>query len=413
MDKDLVLLTLGSGRQSREFCRVAERLEYEVEHQHVREDVQDWEVRETDEILADAVEALALLSRQPDAVINFGRASVPDGIRRIAVSMELLRADGRLAAGTKLIGPSARAAQVWGDKALIAESLRSLDLPIPATVDVDLGSVAELARRLERGEFPAPVVVKVVDLTGGSGMRYAADAEQLVKAVEELSQPGRRLVATEFVTGDEVSVDLLRLGTRTLLYPPGFKRVTDTDLTHADHKIKVNGLVREVPVFSRDMLRIAEAFDLQGFFSLEAVITSTDPIRWHILEGATRVTNNIQMQDASLGFDSFAAVLRYIKGEDWLDGPERLGLALSIPMYRHHGLESVQALSGLDWVRQVKLEDLAQMPDSKDVRLRLTAKMAVHDLGAQLAVIVAATGDTDLPHRVRVEIERVRATYVR
>lgn len=26
----------------------------------------------------------------------------------------------------------------------------------------------------------------------------------------------------------------------------------------------------------------------------------------------------------SLGFDSFAAVLRHIKGEDWLDGSERL-----------------------------------------------------------------------------------------
>src|SRR3954447_24660723 len=114
MGKDLVLLTLGSARQSREFCRVAERLEYEVEHQHVREEVQDWEVRDTDEILADGVEALGQLSRQPDAVINFGRASIPDGIRRIAVIMELLRADGRLADGTKLIGPSARAAQVWG-----------------------------------------------------------------------------------------------------------------------------------------------------------------------------------------------------------------------------------------------------------------------------------------------------------
>ena len=177
-------------------------------------------------------------------------------------------------------------------------------------------------------------------------MRYAATSDAAAAAVRELSSAYGRLIACEFADGDEVSVDLLRLGAQTLCYPPGFKRRTDTTLTHADHKIKVNGIIRRVPEFERDVLHIAEAFDLQGFFSLEAVVTGTSPMSWHILEGATRITNNIQMQDASLGIDSLQLVLRYIAGDDdWLPPePPRPMLALSIPIYQHRGEASMQRL---------------------------------------------------------------------
>jgi hypothetical protein len=410
MPSDVVLLTLGSSRQSQELCDAGRRLGYVVGVEHVREDVRDWQARRVGAILRDAHDALGRLPRRPDAVVNFGRATVPDGIRRIAEASEHLRADHRLD-GATFVGPSAYAARVWGDKALIASSLRALGLPIPATVEVDKASVADLAAEVRLGQFPAPLVVKAVDLTGGSGMRYAANADELVDVVCQLSRPGRRLVATEFVVGDEVSVDLLRLGGRTLLYPPGFKRATDCMLTHADHKIKVNGVVREIPEFSKDLMRIAEAFSLQGFFSLEAVITSLKPPTWRILEGATRVTNNIQMQDASLGIDSYAAILRYATGQDWLDQPRRLSLALSIPIYQHRGEASVRALADHEWVRQVKLEDLKQMPDSKDTRVRLTVKMAVLDLDNQLATLTDATGANDLAGRVKAEVQRVQATY--
>jgi hypothetical protein len=413
MSHDLVVLTLGSARQSRELGAAAERLGYRFETAHVREDVRDWLARDVSDLLAAARSALAHLPRRPDALVNFGRATVPDGIRRIAEVMERLRADGDLPPDTALVGPSEWAARVWGDKALTAAELRRLGLPIPQTSDVRAETLEGLILEVKQGRFPLPLVVKATDLTGGAGMRFVAHADQLAGAVGELAGSGHRLIATEFVSGDEVSVDLLRLGDRTLVYPPGFKRTTDPQLTHADHKVKVNGLVRSVPEFEWSVRRIAEVFDLQGFFSLEAVVVGTGPISWRILEGAARVTNNVQLQDASLRFDSFEAVLRYLVGEPWLPDDETPRLALSIPVYEHRGEESVEALAGLDWVRQVKLENLADMPDSRDSRVRLTVKMAVTDLDAQLRIIETATGDDTVTDRVRTEIDRIGARYAR
>jgi Carbamoyl-phosphate synthase L chain, ATP binding domain len=407
----LVVLTFGSTRQSRELHAAAKRLGYRLETAHVREDVRDWLARDVSDVLAAARSALARLSRRPDALVNFGRATVPEGIGRVAEVMERLRVDGEVPPGTALVGPTAWAAHVWGDKARTAAELRRLGLPIPQSSDVSAESLESLILTVKDGSFPLPLVVKATDLTGGAGMRFVADVDRLAGAVSELAGSGHRLIATQFVSGDEVSVDLLRLGDQTLVYPPGFKRATDTLLTHADHKVKVNGVVRSVPEFERDVRRIAAAFDLQGFFSLEAVVVGTEPMSWRILEGATRVTNNIQLQDASLGFDSYEAVLRYLARQPWLPDHETLRLALSVPIYVHRGEESVEALAGLDWVRQVKLENLAEMPDSRDSRVRLTVKMAVTELDAQLRTIAAATGDGTVADRVRTEVERIGVRY--
>lgn len=410
--KPLHILALGSARQASELKAAANRLGRKVVIEHVAEDVKDWHPREVDDILDDSLKAIARLGMPVAGIVNFGRATVPDGIRRIADVCERLMARGDVPNDAKIVGPSAEAARIWADKSLIAQALHRIALPIPRTADIDTDSANELRNLIDSGDLTLPLVIKVPDLTGGSGMRYAATALDAFAAIGELGKISRQLVACEFVSGDEVSVDLLRLGNEALLFPPGFKRATDTALTHADHKIKVSGTVRRVPRFERDVLTIANAFDLHGFFSLEAVVTGTSPMSWRILEGATRVTNNIQMQDVSLGTDSLAMVIRYLGGEDWLPSePDRLGIALSIPIYRHRGSASVAALAGVDWVRQVKLEDLALMPDSSDDRVRLTVKMAVDGLNRQLETLVEATGDVELPSRVIAEIERIGATY--
>lgn len=408
---ELFLLTVGSKRQSADLARAVTQIGRKVSCMHVPEDIAEWSTpRNVDDIFRDMAEAVARCPVPPAAIVNFGRSTVPDGIRRIAEATERLAAKF-LSPTTKIIGPSERAAAVWGSKDLIADSLKQMEIPIPETVRVTQESAPTLTREINQRGTSGPLIVKVVDFSCGAGMRYVDTPDRLIAAVRELSYLKRPMIVTQFVYGDEVSVDILRLGSDIIVYPPGFKRATDKLLTHADHKVKVNGVVRAVPEFSRDIIRIAEEFDLQGFFSLEAVITSVSPMSWTILEGATRVTNNIQLQDASLGISSFLAVARYIAGEPWLPGAERLGLALSIPIYTHRGQQSVEELSSYGWVRQVKLEDLGELPDSRDKRVRLTVKMAVEDLEEQLCVIQQATGDTEIVVRVNDEVRRVRATY--
>jgi biotin carboxylase len=409
--RGLVLLTFGSARQSRDLAAAARRAGYCTKIAHVNEHVTDWVPRSVSEILADSRKALQAMNRPPDAMINLGRATVPDGIRRIAKVQEELRGNADVPGQTALIGPSESAARVWGDKSLIARSLARMRLPMPATAEVSAESVGQVTAQVRAGWMSLPLVVKAVHLTGGMGMRYVGEIGELPGVVHELSANGSRLVASEFVDGDEVSVDLLRLGKQVLVYPPGFKRHTDRGLTHADHKVKVNGIVRTIESYERDIVRIAKHFDLCGFFSLEGVITGTGPPRWKILEGATRITNNLQMQDASLAFDSLAALVRFLAGEPWLPSASEPRLALSVPIYDHRGTESLRALQVHPWVLQAKLEDLALMPGSSDNRVRLTVKMAVHDLNTQLKLLVEATGAPNIAGQVQQEVERVRKCY--
>jgi hypothetical protein len=130
-----------------------------------------------------------------------------------------------------------------------------------------------------------------------------------------------------------------------------------------------------------------------------------------ILEGATRLTNNLELQDGSLRIDSLEAVARFIAGDAWL--PESGGhrLALSIPIYRHRGAESLEAIQALPWVRQAKLEDLSHMPGSRDSRVRLTVKMVAGDLAGELGQLSAMTGDTDLTDRVTSTVDRMAERY--
>jgi phosphoribosylaminoimidazole carboxylase (NCAIR synthetase) len=399
------LLCLGSKRQSGELAGVARH--YGMAVRHVGESAEGL-ARPAAEVVADC-RALIRTHTPPVAVIGLGRATVVGGIERVAQAVLALTAD---APGAVLVSPSPHAARVWGDKALIAESLTRLGIPVPATRRISAASAAQIARDMREGRFPVPAIVKVTNLTGGAGMRYVANPDDLAGAVAELGGNRRELIVTEFIEGDEISVDVLRLGSQTLLFPPGVKRVTDRELTHADHKIKVNGLFGVPPALARDAKRIAASFGLSGFFSLEGIVTRRRPVAWTVLEGATRVTNNKQMQDVSLGRDAFTYLCRYLRKEPWVPEPGPLALALSIPVYRHRGAESLAAVAGLGWVRQAKLENLAEMPLTRDHRTRLTLKIdGSAQLAGRLSLLAGATGDDGLPSRVQAEVSRVRDLY--
>jgi hypothetical protein len=406
------ILTLGSSRQSSEF---SEAIAYDHDWSvcHIVEELAPWTAKESSQLLREAYVALREMGVPPKALVNLGRATVPYGIDAIAACCETLKASSPDLADVAVIGPSFSAARTFSDKWLIYESLTKIGLVLPVTRRISPETINLIEQDLSSGAFPLPAVVKVTDLTGGCGMEFIGESRDLDRTVERLSGLNHPLIITEFVCGDEISFDVLRLGKECLVYPPGLKACTDTNLTHADHKIKINGYLSGMESLEREIVCIVEHFDLQGFFSIEGVITGSDPLSWKILEGATRVTNNYQMQSASLRFDGFRAVSRYLRGHPWLPVPPRvLSLALSIPIYTHQGKDSLALISGEPWVLQAKIENLAEMPLSRDTRSRMTVKMAAdQDLTRRLGLLEKATGDKLITDRVTKELQRLDRAY--
>ena len=406
------ILTLGSARQSSEFAEAIAK-DHHWCVSHIVEEAAPWTAKESSQLIAEARAILNNMNCPPKALVNLGRATVPYGIDAIAICCEALKAWNPELVDTAVIGPSFCAAQIFSDKWLIYKSLTEMGLALPVTRLISPETVNQLEQDLLAGVFPLPAVIKVTHLTGGCGMEFIAAPSDLIDAVSRLSGLNRRLILTEFVSGDEISFDVLRLGKECVVYPPGLKASTDANLTHADHKIKVNGYLGGMSSLETEVSRIAEHFDLQGFFSIEGVVTRREPLSWRILEGATRVTNNYQMQSASLRFDGFRAVSRYLRRRPWLPAePRAVALALSIPIYTHQGKRSLDLLSGESWVLQAKVEHLAEMPLSRDTRSRLTVKMDADDNTAErLGLIEAATGDKSITKRVMDELQRLDRSY--
>ncbi len=115
--------------------------------------------------------------------------------------------DAFRAAGLRIFGPSAKAAQLEGSKAFSKDFLARHAIPTAAYANfTDLD--AALAYIRERG---APIVVKADGLAAGKGVILAqtvAEAEAAVRdmlAGNAFGEAGHRVVVEEFLTGEEAS----------------------------------------------------------------------------------------------------------------------------------------------------------------------------------------------------------------
>jgi phosphoribosylamine---glycine ligase len=102
------------------------------------------------------------------------------------------------ACGRKIIGPSAKAAQLEGSKVFAKHFL--VERKIPTAEFCTAGDPAQARRALDR--FGFPVVLKADGLAAGKGVVIAHDRQQAESALATLSG---RLVIEEFLQGDEVS----------------------------------------------------------------------------------------------------------------------------------------------------------------------------------------------------------------
>ena len=132
--------------------------------------------------------------------------------------------DAFLAAGRKIVGPSAAAARLEGSKVYAKQFLR--DHGIPTADFVNAHTTAEALTALR--QFSYPVVIKADGLAAGKGVHIAEDPAQAEAAIAALGAP---LVIEEFLYGEEVSFIALSDGRDAIPLEPAqdHKQVFDQD----------------------------------------------------------------------------------------------------------------------------------------------------------------------------------------
>ncbi len=121
--------------------------------------------------------------------------------------------DAFRAAGRKIVGPTAAAAQLEGSKIFAKQFFERVGIPTARFVSADTREQALAA--LER--FTYPVVVKADGLAAGKGVVIAPDRSTAESAIHSL--PGRTVVE-EFLTGEEVSFIALSDGRNVVPLAP-------------------------------------------------------------------------------------------------------------------------------------------------------------------------------------------------
>ncbi|HZW82326.1 MAG TPA: phosphoribosylamine--glycine ligase [Candidatus Deferrimicrobium sp.] len=140
--------------------------------------------------------------------------------------------DAFRAAGLKVFGPTAKAAELEGSKAFAKDLMAKYDIP---TAKYAVFTAAEPAKDYV-GRIGAPCVVKADGLAAGKGVIVAMDLHTALNAVDEIfdgtfGEAGRKVVVEEFLEGQEVSLLAFVDGKTALPMVPvqDHKRIFDGD----------------------------------------------------------------------------------------------------------------------------------------------------------------------------------------
>ncbi|MCL4441715.1 MAG: phosphoribosylamine--glycine ligase [Firmicutes bacterium] len=168
-----------------------------------------------------------------DALLEFARQEQIDiTVVGPEVPLTLGIVDVFRAAGLKVFGPTAKAAELEGSKAFAKDLMRKYNIP---TAEYGVFSEAQAAQDYIR-KIGAPCVVKADGLAAGKGVIVAMDLDTALNAVNEImegqfGEAGRRVVVEEFLEGQEVSLLAFVDGKTALPMVPvqDHKRIFDGD----------------------------------------------------------------------------------------------------------------------------------------------------------------------------------------
>ncbi|MCU5237113.1 ATP-grasp domain-containing protein [Bacillus cereus] len=402
------ILTIGSKRQSKELAKYISK--YNISVHHIVEEESEWIVKPYNEILKQVESVISDSVCSPLAIINLGRSTVPKGIELIAkCSQEIKLKFAKYLMDTKIIGPTYAAARIFNDKWLTYKVLRDNHFLLPYTEKL---KIVDNHLDTNLSNFPFPAVFKLTALTGGAGMVYIEQEQELLYKINKFKTEKFDRIISEFIQGYEFSIVVLSLGENVLVHPIGLKAPTSIDLTHVDNKIKVNGYLKNIECIENDVIKLVKQFNIQGHFTLEGIIISQEPFSYVVLETATRITGSFQISNASLGFNPFEAIGKYVLGMEWLPKEKRQNISISIPIYKHNYKSTIQALKKYSWIIDSRLDELEKMPFSIDKRTRITVGLIIdHLLIEKLNILQMETGDFTIINRVKQEFVQLNHAF--
>ncbi|MFA5755121.1 MAG: NUDIX domain-containing protein [Candidatus Paceibacterota bacterium] len=360
----------GSERHYHNFKKATNRANLEVVH--INEEGSFFKSKTKKEIVAD-FEAVYDRNIETKGIIIFGRATVKGGIENISAALNIIKNIHSELKDTQIIGPSLRAAKIFNNKDLTQKILYKNKILTPKTYRMPFND-------LEHMQFP--VVLKPLNLSGGCGMKFVSNAKDFKKNILELNSLGiKDLIATEFIKGIEVTYTILRLGNIFLRLPVSFKKETDKKLTHPDAKVKLAGFYNGYDRCYNYLEDIMKKYDIYGFFSLQGVMVKKEfpsEYKVYFLEAATRITGSTVIMSAALeGFDTYKTIGNWLVDHTLCFSHGR-AYAIQYPSYKHNGKKTLNKLNELNWVKEVKYEDLSEMPYGTEKRDRIRISFSVN-----------------------------------
>ena len=126
-------------------------------------------------------------------------------------------ADACLAAGLRVFGPTAAAAQIESSKAFAKQLMLEAGIPTARVhIFTDAQQAADFAHASQQ-----IWVVKADQLAAGKGVIIPNDQESMLAAIRQISSMGaERILLEERLTGPEISLLALCDGERLLVLPP-------------------------------------------------------------------------------------------------------------------------------------------------------------------------------------------------
>jgi len=398
-----LIITFGSLRQSKEFLAFLNNDIFKTAH--ILEDRGDGYAKPVDELLLETLELIKTRNLPVKAFVSLGRATVIDGIPNIIECWQKIKQTFiPQLEKTQYIGPSYIAGKCIPDKWLATELFNLLELPVSKAKHLDLNNNAQSI-------FSFPFILKPTRFSGGGGMKYVENDSSFSIAKEKLKRLGEnQAIITEFIQGMEVSVEILRLDGRVLVFPIGTKQFTDTSLSHAENKVRVYGYLKPIPNFVQDAIKIVEALDIKGLFSVEGIVHDKHSMNWKIIEAATRVSGNLPMEQASTNISAFRNIAKYLQGKELDMKLKSINVAVEISIYNHNNEQTVQAFLQLPWVKRSLLSDLSELKGSEVQKKRVSVGFMAgegKDLRERCLILEKISGDNAIFNRIKSAIQEL------